>query len=130
MQQAMLPSAEQLYRTQADAVASTEGSARPSPAVIAASVFALSVLVLAQASLTRRSHRRLNPGLVLASVVSLLSVRAATDARTQGGEPLGTAVAARILAQQARADEILGLLKRGSDTQSEREQTSDMAVSP
>lgn len=64
MQQAILPSAEQLYRTQADAMASTERSARPSPAVIAASVFALSVLVLAQAGLTRRSHRRLNPGLV------------------------------------------------------------------
>ncbi len=130
MQQAILPTAEQLYRTQADAVASTERSARPSPAVIAASVFALGLLVLAQVGLTRRSHRRFNPGLVLASVVmavlavwlsvaSLLSVRAAVDAQTQGGEPLATAVAARILAQQARADEILGLLKRGSDTQSD-----------
>ena len=44
---------------------------------------------------------------------------AATDARTKGAEPLGTAVTARILAQQARADETLGLLKRDSNTQSD-----------
>jgi hypothetical protein len=131
MQQAILPSAEQLYRSQADAVGSSERSAGPSRAVIAASVFALGLLVLAQAFLTRHSHRRLNPGLVLASVLmavlaawlsaaGVLSVRATTDARNQGGEPLGTAVTARILAEQARADEILGLLKRGSDTQSDK----------
>ena len=90
----------------------------------------LVLLVLAQASLTRRSHRRLNPGLVLATVLmavlavwltvaGLVSTQAATGARTEGGEPLDAAVTARILAQQARADEILGLLKRGSDTQSD-----------
>ena len=90
----------------------------------------LVLLVLAQASLTRRSHRRLNPGLVLASVLmavlavwltvaGLVSTQAATGARTEGGEPLDAAVTARILAQQGRADEILGLLKRGSDTMSD-----------
>ena len=90
----------------------------------------LVLLVLAQALLARRSHRRLNPGLVLASVLmavlvvwltvaGLVSTQAATSARTQGGEPLDTAVTARILVQQARADEILGLLKRGSDTLSD-----------
>ena len=130
MQQAILPSAEQLYRTQADAVASSERSAGPFRAVTAASLFTLGVLVLAQVYLARRSHRRLNPGLALASVLmavlavwltvaGLLSVRAATDARTKGAEPLGPAVTARILAQQARADETLGLLKRDSNTQSD-----------
>ena len=134
MQQAILPSAEQLYRTQADAVASSERSAGPFRAVTAASLFTLGVLVLAQAYLARRSNRRLNPGLALASVLmavlavwltvaGLLSVRAATDARTKGAEPLGTAVTARILAQQARADETLGLLKRESDTQSDTNST-------
>ena len=88
------------------------------------------MLVVAQVALTKRSHRRLNPGLLFASVLmavlvvwlwvaGLLSARAAVGARTEGAEPLGTAVTARILAEQARADEILGLLKRGSDTQSE-----------
>ena len=111
-------------------MASSERSAGPFRAVTAASLFTLGVLVLAQVYLARRSHRRLNPGLVLASVLmavlavwltvaGLLSVRAASDARTKGAEPLGTAVTARILAQQARADETLGLLKRDSNTQSD-----------
>jgi hypothetical protein len=131
MQQAILPSAEQLHRSQADVVGSSERSAGPLRAVIAISVFALGVLVFAQAFLTKHSHRRLNPGLVLASVLmavlavwlsvaSLLSGRATSDALTDGSEPLATVVTARILAQQARADEILGLLKRGSDTQSDK----------
>lgn len=130
MQQSILPSAEQLYRTHADAVLASGRSAGVSPAIVAAAVVVLGLLVLAQVFLARRSRRRLNPGLVVASllvavlvgwlaVAGLLSARAAAGARTHGGEPLGTAVAARILAQQARADEILGLLKRGSDTQSD-----------
>ena len=53
------------------------------------------------------------------TVAGLVSTHATTDARTEGGEPLDTAVTARILAQQARADEILGLLNRGSDTLSD-----------
>ena len=130
MQQSILPSAEQLYRTQADAVMASGRSAGPLRVVIAGAVLVLGLLVLAQVFLTRRSNRRLNPGLVLASVLmavlavwltvaGLLSARAATGARTEGGGPLDAAVTARILAEQARADEILGLLKRGSDTQSD-----------
>ena len=129
MQQSILPSAEQLYRTQADAVMASGRSVGPLHVVIAGAVLVLGLLVLAQAFLASRSRRRLNPALVLASVLmavlvawltvaELLSTQAATSARTHGGEPLDTAVTARILAQQARADEILGLLKRGSDTQS------------
>ena len=127
---AILPAAERLSRTQSDAVIASERSAGPSRAVVAGAVFVLVLLVLAQASLTRRSHRRLNPGLVLATVLmallavwltvaGLVSTQAATGARTEGGEPLDAAVTARILAQQARADETLGLLKRGSDTLSD-----------
>jgi hypothetical protein len=130
MQQSILPSAEQLYRTQADAVMASGRSAGPLRAVIAGAVLVLGLLVLAQLYVARRSKRRLNPGLVLASVLvamlavwltvaGLLSARAAVGARTEGGGPLDTAVTARILAEQARADEILGLLKRGSDTQSD-----------
>jgi hypothetical protein len=130
MRQYLLPFSERLYRSQSDAVISSERSAGPSRAVIAGAVLVLGLLVLAQASLARRSHRRLNPGLVLASVLmavlavwltvaGLVSTHAATAAGTEGGEPLDTAVTARILAQQARADEILGLLKRGSDTLSD-----------
>jgi hypothetical protein len=130
MQQNILPSAERLYRTQSDAVIASGRSAGPSRAVIAAAVLVLVLLLLAQSWLARRSHRRLNLGLVVASVLmavlavwltvaGLVSTRAATGALTEGGEPLDKAVTARILAQQARADEILGLLKRGSDTLSD-----------
>lgn len=127
MQQSILPDAERLYRTQADAVTASQRSAAPSYAVIAGAVLALGLLALAQIFLARHSHRRLNLGLVLASVLmvvlavwltvaGLVSTDAANGARTEGGEPLDVAVTARILVQQARADEILGLLKRGSDT--------------
>lgn len=130
MQQDILPSAERLYQTQSDAVIASGRSAGPSRVVIAAAVLVLVLLVLAQASLARHSHRRLNPGLVVASVLmavlavwltaaGLASTRAATGARIEGGEPLISAVTARIRGQQARADEILGLLKRGSDTLSD-----------
>jgi hypothetical protein len=130
MEQSILPSAERLYRTQADAVTASERSAGVSRAVIAGAVFVLGLLVFAQVFLARRSHRRLNPGLVLASVLmavlvawltvaGLVSTHAAKAAGTEGGEPLDTMVTARILAQQARAEEILGLLKRGSDTLSD-----------
>jgi hypothetical protein len=130
MQQSMLPDADRLYRTQTDAVTSSQRSAAPAYAVIAAAAVAFGLLILAQIFLARHSHRRLNPGLAVASVLmavltvwlavsGLISAHAANDARTQGGEPLDVAVAARILVQQARADEILGLLKRGSDTLSD-----------
>ena len=127
MQHDILPAAEQLYASQSGAVIASERAVGSSRAVIAAAVLVLVLLVLAQAALARRSRRRLNPGLVLASVLmavlvvwltvaGLVSTQAATTARTHGGEPLDTAVSARIFAQQGRADEILGLLNRGSDT--------------
>jgi hypothetical protein len=130
LQHSMLPAAERLYRTQSDAVMASQRSAGLSRAVIAGAVAVLGLLLLAQVFLARRTHRRLNPGLVMASVLmavlavwltvaGLVSTHAATGARTEGGELLDTAVTARILAQQARADEILGLLKRGSDTLSD-----------
>ena len=130
MQQDIMPAADQLYARQSGAVIASGRSVGPSRVVIAAAVLVLVLLVLSQAALARRSHRRLNPGLVLASVLmavlvvwltvaGLVSTQAATSARTHGGEPLDNAVSARILAQQARADEILGLLKRGSDTLSD-----------
>jgi hypothetical protein len=127
MEQYILPSAQRLYASQSAAVIASGRSIGPSWDVIAAAVLVLVLLVLAQVLLARRSHRRLNPGLVLASALmavlvvwltaaGLVSAHAAAAARTEGGEPLDKAVAARILVQQARADEILGLLKRGTDT--------------
>lgn len=126
MQESMLPAAEQVYRVQSNAVIASERSATSPRLVIAGVVLVLVLLVLAQVSLARRSRRRLNPGLVLASALmallavwltgaGLVSAHETNEARTQGSEPLDRAVTARTLAQQARADEILGLLERGSD---------------
>ncbi|MGV0740313.1 hypothetical protein ABQF35_28540 [Mycobacterium syngnathidarum] len=130
LQQSMLPAAEQLYRTQAETVTATGRTAVVTPALVAGAVLAVGLLVVAQVFLARRSHRRLNPGLVVASVLmtvlavwlalaGLVLLRGVNAARTSGGEPLESVVTARILVQQARADEILGLLKRGSDTLSD-----------
>ncbi|BBX67483.1 hypothetical protein [Mycolicibacterium psychrotolerans] len=130
MQQGILPAAGQLYASQSDAVTTSGRSIGPPHVVIATGVLVLVLLVLAQVTLARRSHRRFNPGLMLASVLmavlvvwlavaGLASAHAAGNARMQGGEPMNTVVKARILAQQARAEEILGLLKRGSDSMSD-----------
>ena len=127
MQKGILPAAERLYASQSDAVVTSGLTIGPPWGVIVAAGLLLVLLVLAQVFLARRSHRRFNSGLVLASVLmpvlvvwltvaGLVSTHAATTARTQGGEPLDTAVRDRILAQQARAEETLGLLKRGSDS--------------
>ncbi|WP_454790508.1 hypothetical protein [Mycolicibacterium lutetiense] len=130
LQQSILPDAERLYRTQSDAVTASGRSAAAPQALIAGAALVVGLLVLAQVFLARRSHRRLNPGLVGASVLmsvlavwlavsGLVATHAVTSARIEGGEPLESAVTARILVQQARADEILGLLKRGSDALSD-----------
>jgi hypothetical protein len=130
MQQGILPAAERLYASQSSAVTTSGHSVGVSRAVIAMAVLVLVLLLLSQVMLARHSHRRFNSGLVLASalmavlvvwltVAGLVSTHAVTTARTNGGEPMNTAVHARILAQQARAEEILGLLKRGSDSMSD-----------
>lgn len=130
MQQGILPAAGQLYASQSDAVTTSGRSNGPPYVVIAMGGLVLVLLVLSQVMLARRSHRRFNFGLLLASVsmavlvvwlavAGLASAHAAGTARTQGGEPMKTVVQARILAQQARAEEILGLLKRGSDSMSD-----------
>lgn len=127
MEQYILPSAQRLYASQSDDVMASGRIAGPPWGVIAAVLLVLVLLVLAQLLLARRSHRRFNPGLVVASalmavlvvwltVAGLMSAHAAAAARTEGGEPLDRTVTARILVQEARADEILGLLKRGTDT--------------
>ncbi|KMO73319.1 hypothetical protein BST22_01850 [Mycolicibacterium chubuense] len=130
MQKGILPAAGQLYASQSDAVTTSGRSIGPLRVVIAVALLVLVLLVLSQVMLARRSHRRFNSGLLLASalmavlvvwlsVAGLVSTHAAGNARTQGGEPMNTVVQARILAQQARAEEILGLLKRGSDSMSD-----------
>src|SRR6476661_4373177 len=74
MQRDIMPAAERLYASQSGAVIGSEQSVGPSRVVIAAAVLVLALLLLAQVSLARRSHRWLNPGLVLASVLMAVLV--------------------------------------------------------
>nr|MDT0525241.1 hypothetical protein [Streptomyces sp. DSM 41633] len=62
LQQSMLPDAERLYRTQAEAVMASGRSAAAPPALIAGAALAVGLLLFAQVFVARRSHRRINPG--------------------------------------------------------------------
>ncbi|MFC9361956.1 hypothetical protein ACFTZB_35950 [Rhodococcus sp. NPDC057014] len=58
----------------------------------------------------------------------LVSSTAGAHARVAGTEPLAAIASAGILAQQARADETLSLLQRGSDSQPEVDYTGHTAA--
>jgi tetrahydromethanopterin S-methyltransferase subunit F len=84
------------------------------------------VLYRAQRWLMRRTNRRLNPGLVVASVagvVALLWLAVAfavarsdlLEARNHGSDPVAALAQADIAALQARADESLTLIDAGGD---------------
>ncbi|MFC0451229.1 hypothetical protein [Rhodococcus jostii] len=131
MQAGILPLAHRLSTEQWKSVASTQArTARLPVATVAVTAATLVALLLAHVYLTRKSRRLFNPGLIVAAllvagllvwsmVAFLLSTSAAERARTDGAQPLSAITTARILAQQARADEMLGVLQRGSDPQSE-----------
>ncbi|QTJ67002.1 hypothetical protein HYG77_16325 [Rhodococcus sp. ZPP] len=131
MQDTILPAAERLYIEQSRSVADTQAhGARLPRAAFVVTAGLLIALVLAQVYLARKSKRRVNPGLVVASLLTatllvwlaaaaLVSTSAIDRARSEGAQPLATITQSRILAQQARADETLALLQRGSDEQSE-----------
>ncbi|MFC0451238.1 hypothetical protein [Rhodococcus jostii] len=127
MQDTILPLAERLYNEQARAVADTQSHTARLPATaIVVTVAAVVVLAVAHAYVAHRSRRRINPGLACATILlaalvvwivtaGLLSTSASERARIDGAEPLAAVTKARILAQQTRADETLGLLRPGFD---------------
>ncbi|WFR71086.1 hypothetical protein P9209_17150 [Prescottella defluvii] len=132
MHDTMLPAAEQLYTKHAEAQADTQRHlSQPPRAALALCVVALIALIVAQRYLAKRSHRRVNPGMIAAtvlmallaiwlSIAGLVSVNA-SEYDTESAQTMDALVRARILAQQARADETLALLRRDSDVQSEQE---------
>ncbi|MFD9669764.1 hypothetical protein ACFWAY_50860 [Rhodococcus sp. NPDC059968] len=131
MQGTILPLAHRLCTDQWKSVATTQMRTTRLPvAALAVTASALIALVLAHIYLTRKSRRLLHPGLIVAALLMAgllvwsvaafgVSASAGARARTDGTQPLSALVTARILAQQARADEMLGVLRRGSDSQSE-----------
>lgn len=127
MQSDILPAARALRddRTTA-AKAPQSGFGRPPWIAIGLLLALLSALVATQAVMARRTRRRFNLGLLFTTaamaamlmwmlVAGLLSATSAHRAVREGTEPLSLFATARILAQQARAQEILQLVRREED---------------
>ncbi|WP_200176233.1 hypothetical protein [Tomitella cavernea] len=128
MQTQLLPDARRLYSEQSAAVVDLEhrnASVDWMPLFIIA--LTLVLLVAFQVYLARRSNRRLNFGLVTATVAialmfawalvaGLVSASFSQRAAAESTGPLSVITTARIAAQQARTDETRNLLARGDDS--------------
>ncbi|MFD4292141.1 hypothetical protein ACFWPA_16420 [Rhodococcus sp. NPDC058505] len=124
LQTTLLPLAEQLHTVQAARVVALQAEfATPPWLAIALLMLLLAALVVASYLLARWTRRRLNAGLILACLAVTVSlgwlvvagfVSASSTARALdlGARPLAELTTARILTQQARADETLGLVRR------------------
>jgi hypothetical protein len=129
----LLPAAKQLYEDEVAQVSADQDRAGSFPVLeILVGLILLVVLVVAQVYVRRHTNRVFNIGLVLATlaaVVSLLWVSIATfsvigdvsDSRNEGSAQVDVLAKARIAALQARADETLTLVARGSGAQYEKE---------
>lgn len=126
MQTGLLPMAQDLHARQETNVSDTQRdfSQPPWPAIVLL-VVALIGLVIGQVLVARRTRRTFNLGLISASaalgvlllwllVAGLLSSMDVRRALSDGAEPLHELTTARILAQQARAEETLKLVRRDS----------------
>ncbi|MFO7193048.1 hypothetical protein [Thermocrispum sp.] len=135
MRTQILPAAERLYTIQADRVAEERADAVRFPYLAAGLLLVtLIALVATQVYLWRHFGRRLNLGMVVAtaalivgllwsSVALTLHATSAADARPDRVTALGQA---RIVALQARANELLTLVARGNGAQYE-EQFDELA---
>ncbi|MFC5057341.1 hypothetical protein [Saccharothrix xinjiangensis] len=132
MRSELLPAARELYRVETgNVVRDLEGAGSlPWPELLLG-VGALVVLVLAQRWLTRRTNRVLNPGLVVATALtalsllwvlaaSLLVVYRSTTAKEEAAL-VDVLARARITTLTARGDETLTLVARGSGTDYEND---------
>jgi hypothetical protein len=129
MRGTLLPAARDLYTKENARLATANGQATGLPLIALAIVVALAigyVLYRAQRWLSRRTHRRLNYGLFLASVAGAVSLcwligafavaRAdLQQAANHGSAPVETLAQADIAALQAHADESLTLIDDSGD---------------
>lgn len=126
MQTSLLPRAERLYTEQAARVATDqERYTQPPLVAIALIIVCLVLFVLAQLFLARRTRRILNLGFFFAMlavgvlllwmlIAGLISATSTNRALDRGVTPLQKLTTGFILAQQARSDETLNLVRRGS----------------
>jgi hypothetical protein len=127
MRTRLLPAARDLYAQENAELAAADqrATALPYLAALAALIVGL-VLFLSQRWLARRTHRMVNPGLLLASaavlaslswLVSALAVGGSqlTAARDNGSAPVEALARADFAVLQAHADESLTLIDRSGD---------------
>jgi hypothetical protein len=126
MRGTLLPAAQRLYDLEKTRLAGAQDSASRMPwTAIGLGVLTLSALVTAQVHLSRRTNRGVNVGLALATLAALgstvwITLATVTMAdhldtgRRDGSDRTQVLAEARIAALQARADEALTLVARGS----------------
>jgi hypothetical protein len=127
MQSTILPDAAQLYEaTSARVDTETTASTQIPLPVILVVLTTLVFGAFCHRWLTRRTRRRVNPGLVVGALGILvmvvwvgialaISTTASRSAKVTAAESLRTVTNVAITAQQARADETLSLIRRGDE---------------
>jgi hypothetical protein len=138
MREQLLPAAQQLYRLGTDRLDAQRSGAAGLPwlALLVGSA-ALAALAWAQLRLSRRTHRLFNPGLLMATLVTVAMVLwvgiawVAVAGHLNAGNREGSAqvellAEARIAALQARADEALTLVARGNGAAFEKDFTAQI----
>ena len=140
MREQLLPAAEELYRAATTRLANDRSSAAAFPWLTVALLLAVGwALVVTQLFLARRTQRLLNRGLAVASAATLvlalwvlgswIAVTVDLHRSDRDGSAQVQAIAqARVLALQARADEALTLVARGSGGQFEQDFQERMAA--
>lgn len=131
MRSRLLPAAQDLYRTEAAQVSADQDRAGRFPLVeLLLGAFVLGVLGFVQRSVSLRTNRVFNAGLLVATAAALLSLvwvlvagvaaGSAVDAsRTAGSAQVDVLARARIATLSARADETLTLVARGTGQSAE-----------
>jgi hypothetical protein len=131
METEILPAVGQLYQAEARRLNRAYQSGRSLLDVVGVVFFgaiALTLLVMTQLFVTKRSNRLLNAPLLAASVLTLMlagwtfvafsaSATRLDQARKLGSDPVQLLASARILVSRAQVDENLALVARGSGTQ-------------
>lgn len=132
MQDTILPDAQQLYSDTAARVdAETTSSARLPAPVLLTVFLTVAFGVFVHRWLARRTRRRINPGLVVGGLAIMLmmiwvgtaltiSTTSSRIAKNTAADSLKTLTNLSILAQQARAEETLSLLRRGGEAAPKR----------
>jgi hypothetical protein len=141
----LLPSARSIYNAENAETSAASATATGLPTILIAIVIALAggyVLFRGQRWLTHRTHRLVNPGLLAASVVLIVSVLwlivtfavARTDLDTglgQGAQPAEALAEASIDVQQIRGDAVLNVISRsGSSSFSDDFQATGAKIAP